>query len=346
MYALLSDEQTALKQVVDSLADAVGISNPTDLPGDAGRAWSAIDEVGLAELRVADDHGAPTGSGVDVMVAAQALGGGLVTAPLLAAVILPSDLLRLAGADAATIEALVARRDRYALLLSADLTRLATPDELATAWAWGDPAATELLALQSDADGHQLVRLHAADGIVRENTSIDLTRQLFRPGPVTGDRRAWPLAAADLDRWTALVLAALTADGVGVMRAALAKAVEHAKVRIAYGVPIGSFQAIQHLAAERLVDIEAAYAATCYAAWAVDEEEPATALLAARTAKAYTSEVLRPVTEAVMQIFGGVGQTWEHIAHLYTRRALLTVNLFGGADLHLARIADARFEGN
>ena len=79
------------------------------------------------------------------------------------------------------------------------------------------------------------------------------------------------------------------------MRSGLQGVVEYSKERIQYGVPIGSFQAIQHLCAEALVQTEGAASAAKYAAWAVDELEPEEALLAARTAKAYTCSVARQV---------------------------------------------------
>jgi alkylation response protein AidB-like acyl-CoA dehydrogenase len=126
------------------------------------------------------------------------------------------------------------------------------------------------------------------------------------------------------------------------MRSGLTGVVEYSKERIQYGVPIGSFQAIQHLCAEALVQTEAASSATKYAAWAVDELAAGDALLAARTAKAYTCSVARDVPETVMQVYGGIGQTWEHIAHLFTRRALLDRLVFGDRSEQLLRIADAR----
>ncbi|MNG15200.1 Crotonobetainyl-CoA dehydrogenase [compost metagenome] len=116
----------------------------------------------------------------------------------------------------------------------------------------------------------------------------------------------------------------------------------YTKERVQYGALIGSFQAIQHLCAEMLVQAQAAQSITCYAAWAVDQLDADAALLAARTAKAYASSVALPVTEAVMQVYGGIGQTWEHIAHVYTRRALLDARLFGDESHQLQQIADAR----
>ena len=145
-------------------------------------------------------------------------------------------------------------------------------------------------------------------------------------------------------RWQALAITTVCADAVGAMRSGLQGVVEYSKERIQYGVPIGSFQAIQHLCAEACVQTEGASSATKYAAWAVDELEPEEALLAARTAKAYTCSVARQVPETVMQVYGGIGQTWEHIAHLFTRRALLDRLLFGDQNEQLSRIADARLE--
>jgi alkylation response protein AidB-like acyl-CoA dehydrogenase len=126
------------------------------------------------------------------------------------------------------------------------------------------------------------------------------------------------------------------------MSSALTRAVDYAKERVQYGVKIGSFQAIQHLCADALVQIEASASLNRYAAWAVDALPCEEALLAARVAKAYSSSVAREVTETVMQVFGGIGQTWEHVAHLHTRRALTDRALFGDESQHLLHIADAR----
>jgi alkylation response protein AidB-like acyl-CoA dehydrogenase len=91
--------------------------------------------------------------------------------------------------------------------------------------------------------------------------------------------------------------------------------------------------------------VEATSSVTRYAGWSVDALPPDEALLAARVAKAYAASVAREVTETVMQVFGGIGQTWEHIAHIHTRRALTGRALFGDESLHLSAIADARLGG-
>jgi alkylation response protein AidB-like acyl-CoA dehydrogenase len=126
------------------------------------------------------------------------------------------------------------------------------------------------------------------------------------------------------------------------MRGALDGVVQYAKQRVQFGVPIGSFQAVQHMCAEALVKVEGAASATKYAAWAVDELDPAAALLAARTAKAYAGAVARDVPETVMQVYGGIGQTWESIAHFYLRRTLLDRQVLGDEQAQLAHLADSR----
>jgi alkylation response protein AidB-like acyl-CoA dehydrogenase len=131
---------------------------------------------------------------------------------------------------------------------------------------------------------------------------------------------------------------------VGAMTGSLELAVEYAKERVQFKRPIGSFQAIAHLAADQHVSTEASRSATYYAAWAVDGLSPAEALAAARIAKAYVSPLARQVTEAVLQIHGGIGHTWEHPAHYFLRRALLSRRTLGDESVHLSQIADGVLE--
>ena len=132
----------------------------------------------------------------------------------------------------------------------------------------------------------------------------------------------------------------LCADMVGVMAGSLELAVAYAKERVQFKRPIGSFQAIAHLAAEQHVSTEASRSATYYAAWAVDGLDPADAVAAARIAKAYVSPLARQVTEAVLQIHGGIGHTWEHRGHYFLRRALLSRRTLGDESVQLAHVAD------
>jgi alkylation response protein AidB-like acyl-CoA dehydrogenase len=218
-------------------------------------------------------------------------------------------------------------------------------DDLAGAVAWGTDEAAYGLAMSGPGDRPRVVRVQLDKGFSPMGAA-DLTGSFLRPdGPVEAgqvEEVGSPLSRDQLDRWLALALVAVSGDLVGVMRAAMQGVVAYSKERIAYGVPIGSFQAIQHMCADMLVRSESGTTTTSYAAWAVDELEPREALMAARTAKAYVALWGRDVTENVMQAYGGIGHTWEHIAHFYTRRALTDTQLFGDASEQLLRIADMR----
>ena len=111
-------------------------------------------------------------------------------------------------------------------------------------------------------------------------------------------------------------------DGVGAAQRALELAVEYAKERVQFDKPIGSFQAVQHLCADMLRAFELGRAAGYYACWAADDAEPAEAHRAAVMAKAFASDAYAQLGGSAIQVFGGIGFTWEHDIHLYYKRLL------------------------
>jgi alkylation response protein AidB-like acyl-CoA dehydrogenase len=131
---------------------------------------------------------------------------------------------------------------------------------------------------------------------------------------------------------------ALCAEMCGGAQKVLDMTTEYAKIRIAFGKPIGSYQGVKHKAADMLVDVENAKSLTYYAAWAVDENVPEAAL-AASMAKAYASDAFRKVAGAGIQLHGGIGFTWEHDLHLYFKRAKSSEFTFGDATYHRERVA-------
>jgi len=169
--------------------------------------------------------------------------------------------------------------------------------------------------------------------------SADLTREV---SAVVNRRQVGELGDDDRSRWLALALALLSADLLGVMEGALETAVGHARERKQFGRPVGSFQAVQHLCADQLVRVEAARSVVWHAAWAVDELDPSDAVLAGRVAKAWTARAAIDVCEAAIQVWGGLGLTWECAAHVYLRRAHLDRRTLGDERSQLASIADAR----
>jgi hypothetical protein len=116
--------------------------------------------------------------------------------------------------------------------------------------------------------------------------------------------------------------------------------VAYAKDRRQYGAPIGSFQAVAHLLAEAVVHLEGSRTALLHAAWAVDALDPAAALAATASAKAYAARAAREVCEIAIQVHGGIGHTWECLAHVHLRRALLATDILGGVGPNLARVLD------
>ncbi len=174
--------------------------------------------------------------------------------------------------------------------------------------------------------------------------AVDLTRQTVTLEATSAlaavADQARPLTEDDLTGWTALGLAVTCADLVGSMRGALQLTCDYAKERRQYGRPIGSFQAVQHLLADALVAMEGSRSVALHAAWAVDALPPREALAAAAVAKAYCTRAARAVCETAIQVHGGIGNTWECLAHVYLRRVLLSSDVLGGTGANLARVLE------
>jgi alkylation response protein AidB-like acyl-CoA dehydrogenase len=144
----------------------------------------------------------------------------------------------------------------------------------------------------------------------------------------------WRPLSRVLDRATV----ALCAEMCGGAQKVLDMTVEYAKIRQAFGKPIGSYQGVKHRAADMLVDVENSKSITYYAAWAMDENA-AEGPLAVSMAKAYVSDAYRRVAAAGIQLHGGIGFTWEHDLHLYFKRAKGSEFTFGDATYHRERVA-------
>ena len=189
-----------------------------------------------------------------------------------------------------------------------------------------------------------LVAKDAAGLDIRLLRSVDETRKLceVRLDNVTVPASAllgelhqgWPPLQRVIDR----AAVALSAEICGAAQRVLDMTVEYAKLRVAFGKPIGSYQGVKHQCADMLVEIENAKSLTYYAAWAVDEGDPEAAM-AVSMAKAAASDAGRKVCAAGIQLHGGIGMTWEHDLHLYLKRAKADEVAFGDATWHRERIA-------
>jgi alkylation response protein AidB-like acyl-CoA dehydrogenase len=130
----------------------------------------------------------------------------------------------------------------------------------------------------------------------------------------------------------------LAAEQVGGAQRCLDMAVEYAKIRVQFGRPIGSFQAIKHKCADMLLEVESARSAAYYAG-SVAEGGGHELAVAAALAKAYCSQAYTHAAKENIQIHGGIGFTWEHDAHLYFKRAKSSELLLGDPTYHRELLA-------
>jgi Acyl-CoA dehydrogenase, C-terminal domain len=289
MDVRLTAEQQQLRDAAAKLSDDLGPGSVQDLADD-GRISRLDKQVQQTGWRSLRSDGA---SGVEVAIVAEEFGRGLVDAPFLGPV-LADDLARQVGDDgsgstiAVNGHAIDARGYRRALTL--DGTTVSAVDV----------------------------------GVARD--AVDLTRtaaDVSRTATAVGD-----LDSGAAQRWLALALATTSADLVGTARGAHTLACDYAKIREQYGKSIGSYQAIAHLLAESLALIEGSVSILRHAAWAVDELDPTEAIRAGRFAKVYCARAARTVCETAIQVHGGIGNTWECLAHVYLRRALTSTQLW------------------
>jgi alkylation response protein AidB-like acyl-CoA dehydrogenase len=185
--------------------------------------------------------------------------------------------------------------------------------------------------VQAGADGVTVQPTESVDGSRKEGR-VELDGAI---GWRLGGDDATGAVARTLDR----LAVAYVVDGVGAAQRALSLAVDYAKERVQFDKPIGSFQAVQHLCADMLRALELGRAAGYYACWASDDAEPSEAHRAAVMAKAFASSAYAQLGGTAIQVFGGIGFTWEHDIHLYYKRLLSLSVALGNASEHLSELA-------
>jgi alkylation response protein AidB-like acyl-CoA dehydrogenase len=318
-------EQAELRRTARALASELGPATVADLDDAArrDRLAAATRAAGWTELRDDAGDGGPVASGVEAGIVVEALGRAAADVPLVGP-LLAADLARRAG---------VAIEPGAVLAFAAELRDPGTAVAVDVA-----PGGTRAYAV---VDGDRLVPAECAPA----GGGSDLTRVVAPVAPGSGSPVGDTLGQEDLDAWRALGLALTAADLVGSMRGVVDLTVAYASERRQFGVPVGSFQAVQHLLAEAHCLVEGAHSATLHATWAVDALRPADALMAGRVAKAYAARAARTVGETAVQVHGGIGNTWECMVHVFLRRALLSAQWFGDDGVQLRAIAAARTGG-
>ena len=207
---------------------------------------------------------------------------------------------------------------------------------------WDVAAADVMLVLADDRDGTGLFAVQtSAPGVEAcSQTGIDQTRKRFRRR-TRRDARAATCVPRRRMPFEALVDDVI--DRLGRRRARRGAgspadlAVEYAKVRRQFGQPIGAFQAVQHLCVDMYETVELARSGVIHALWAADAADRAERHSAALRAKAFAGR-LAAVGDTAIQVFGGIGYTWEHDAHLYLKRLLSWSAFLGGPDRYLVQI--------
>jgi Acyl-CoA dehydrogenase, C-terminal domain len=294
----------------------------------AKRLAGAVRDAGWLELRSDGGEGGPLASGVEGAIVADALGASVAdvafSGPVLAA-----DLARRAGVsdgDAAVVAFAPSLTDVAVVAGSTTSTPLYSVDGAGE----GFDAAYVLVP---EGSGYRLGLVWLDGAEQAASSGSDLTRAV-RAIPAGAPvelvaHASKTVTDADRAAWTALGLALTSADLVGLMRGVLDITVAYAAERRQYGVPVGSFQAVQHLLAEARCLVEGSHSVALHASWAVDNLSPREARAAGRVAKAYCARAARTVCETAVQGHGGIGNTWECIVHVYLRRALLSTEWFG-----------------
>jgi alkylation response protein AidB-like acyl-CoA dehydrogenase len=197
------------------------------------------------------------------------------------------------------------------------------------------PAPSQLTLLAVDATAEGIVRraVEAGPGVPLASVTLEGVRV------GDGDVVAPPGEGAAAIREIVIDAAVLgSAFMLGHAAAACDAGVEYAKTREQFGVPIGSFQAVQHRLADMATDVATLRALVYAAAWKRSRDEPDVEL-AASTAKAWGAEVLERTVTGAHQVFAGIGYTDEHDIQLHTRRAPWYAAMFGDTRSHYARSA-------
>ena len=338
--------------------------------GASADVWRTFAEMGLLGIPFASAHGGFGGGAIDLMSVMEAIGEGLVVEPFLATVGLAGQLVARGGSEAqrnAILPAIVEGRLKMAFAHTENGARYDLAHVAATArpagkvWlldgekrvVLGAPLADKLVVSArtsgktADAKGISLFLVdRAAAGVsLRPYATLDEMRaaDVVLKGVEVGadallgkEGEAGPLIEEAVDFSTAL----LCAEAVGAMKHANDATLEYLKTRKQFGVPIGTFQALQHRIVDLFIEYEQARSMACLACSRVDQAGSARERArAVSSAKIKIADAARHVSQESVQLHGGMGMSEElKVSHTFRRLTVLAAE-FGDADTHLARFA-------
>ena len=342
--------------------------------GHSPEAWRQLAELGLTALTLPGSHGGFDGGALDLVAIMETLGRSLMLEPFVSTVGLGARLVAALGSDAQKQSLLPAVADGSLILALAhaepdsrhDIAQVSTQASAAPG-GWrisgakslaldapiagklivsarvsgeaSDPEGVSLFLVDADAAGLEMRTLRTQDN--RRAADIDLNAVQVPADALLGRAgAATPALAEAIDFATALVCA----EAVGAMRSANQATLEYLKTRRQFGVPIGSFQALQHRLVDMFVSAEQARSITLLACSRVDaaargEIDVRERMRTVSAAKVKVSEAARHVGQEAIQLHGGMGMTQEmKIAHTFKRLTMIAQTM-GDVDWHLERFA-------
>ena len=330
--------------------------------------WKTLADLGLLALPIPTDHGGFGGGAVDLMPVMEAFGEALVVEPYLSTVMCAHILChpRAGGDPVASVLSAVAEGKMILALAQTednaryDLNHVATTAEkdgdafilngtkrvvlhatqadrlLVSARSWGevtDEAGISLFLVDPKAGGINMTAYRTIDELV--GADVEFRRVRVQRGAMIGaEGKALELIEEGVDFGTAL----LCAEAVGAMKYACDATLEYLKTRKQFGVPIGSFQALQHRMVDMTIELEQARSMASLAATSVSAQKSDGAARATAAAKVRIATACERVSQEAIQLHGGMGMTEElKVSHTF-RRLTSMRGLFGDSDHHLARI--------
>ena len=328
MHFDLNDDQRQIQRTARELLSARSSFERVRAAAQDGRydseLWRGLCDLGWPGTAVDEAHGGQGLGMVELAVLLEELGYAVAATPFLGSA-LAALAIQGAGSDRQRerwLPGLASGELRGALGLLSDGVAELVPDA----------AGADVVVLVDPLSGRASVQ---PGENVEPVDAIDPTRRYARVQADDGEQLEGDIRAG-LDR----ALVAVSGELLGVSQRALDMTVDYVKERKQFGVPVGSFQAVQHRAAQMLLDTEGGRGAVYYAAWAA-EAAPERLEEAASMAKAWTSQAAKSTTAAAIQLHGGIGFTWEANVHWLFKRAQLDARFLGGAEFHHLRLGQA-----
>jgi pimeloyl-CoA dehydrogenase small subunit len=372
----LSEEQRLLKESVDGLlTDSYDFDQRKKYMAEKGgwskAVWSRLAEQGLLGLPFAEDDGGFGAGGVETMIVMEALGKALVLEPYLPTVVLGGGFLRHGGSaeqKAAHIPGIIDGSKTLAFAQLEKNSRYDLHDVSTSAKKKGAGWVIdgEKFVVLNGESADMLVVTARTNGGQRDKDGIGV---FLVPGNAKGvAKKGYPtqdgLHAADItftgvevdgsaaigdpenglpliERVVDEARVAMCAEAVGAMDESLKSTVEYLKTRKQFGVPIGSFQTLQHRAADMFVAVEQARSMSMFATMASEYDDARERATAVAAAKVQIGKSSKFVGQQAIQLHGGIGMTQEAKIGHYFKRLTMIENTFGDTDYHLRRVTES-----